>query len=278
MSGPLSRIFQAATNGNLALMLDLDGATVYRKPGIHAPVDPEPELESSLIDLLDGGHFVAINTGRPEKFVEGLFPRLSAPQTARQFWMSTETGALVRSPDRTIAFQKGVPNITGLKAAFESELAKFPGAFIEDYKMCAITVALNAARDRAGAYAHMLTVCNEAAASNAAIGIIPVFKDDDAYIEIVPRGVHKGTAAETMLDASGMQDPLILCFGDSTADENMMVVTRDRGGYAIGIGNRAPAIAQIVLDNHIVAQDLIRHLADLSAGRRRISDPYPAVA
>jgi len=263
----ITRVFNDAVSGNLTLMLDLDGATVYRQPGIHDPVAPEDKFEADLIRLMDSGCTVVINTGRPEKFVQNLFPKITAPNAKYPFWLVTETGARIRKPDQTMLFEKGVPNIENVRDQLKKAVDAYPGAMVEDHKMCAITVSLAAADDKRGAYSHMLTVCNDLAAATDGVDIIPVYKPDDAYIEIVPAHIHKGTAAEAVLDAGSLNTTTILCFGDSNADENMMVVTNDRGGYSFGVGTKAPEIAQIRLTDYKTSQELIGHLADLSTAK-----------
>jgi HAD superfamily hydrolase (TIGR01484 family) len=259
-------VFNAASLGNLTLMLDLDGATIVRKPGIHDPVQPESDLESDLIRLMNSGCNVIINTGRPEKFVRNLFPIITAPDANyERFWLATETGARIRRPDQTMLFERAVPEIKTLRSEMEKAVAAYSGAFIEDHKICAITVSLAAAENRRAAYSNILAVCNALAATSDSINIIPVYKPDDAYIEIVPAHVNKGTAAKVMLDTASLNTSTIVCFGDSSADTNMMAVTNDCGGYSVGVGSKSPQIAQVRLADHKISQEIIRHLADLAS-------------
>lgn len=265
----LETIFRAAAEKRIALMLDLDGAVVSRQPGIHDPVTPDFGLEGHLLSLMGDGCPVAINTGRPEKFIDNLFPNIRDNAASLPFWASTETGAHIYDHGKNILFQRAVPGIERLRDTFNKELAQYPGAIVEGHKMCAITISLAAANDKQKAYDHMLTVCKAEAAAAQGINIIHVFKPYDAYIEIVPDGIHKGTASEKILAHPEFHGKVVVCFGDSNADENMMAVvnnpkTGTYTGYSIGVGAQSPAIAHKKVASPQESQNVIAALADLA--------------
>ncbi len=270
-------VFEAAAQRKLVLMIDLDGATIVRQPGVHDPVASEPEFQTSLMDLMTAQCPVSINTGRPQKFVENLFPDIVAQSEKLPFWLSTETGAFIQRPDRSVLFQKQVPEIQKLKDIFNQELKAHPGGFVEEHKMCAITISLAAAVEKKEAYSHMLTVCNDVAAGMEGINIIPVYKPTDAYIEIVPAGTHKGTATEMMMDEIGWSGMTIVCFGDSNADENMMVAvnnadTMGAKGFSFGVGPKSPDVAATKLLTHHDSQKVIGMLSDLALGKINVNE------
>ncbi len=245
MMGVIKAFYRCAAERKLGLMLDLDGATLHRKPAVHNPVEPDLEYDKALRILAENGCPVSINTGRPEIFVNNVFPTLTRAENL-PLWIATETGARISGPNAQEEFSKGIQNIQSLRTHFADKAQNYQGAIIEDHKMCAITISLKHCPDdqRPDAYAHMLSVANEAAQNDSGISIIPIWKPDDVYIEIVPRGVDKGSAARHILQNKAFEGMKTFCFGDSPADEIMMAVVRDQGGCAIGVGESVPAHMQ----------------------------------
>jgi len=272
--GVIEKFYQSAADRTLALMLDLDGATLHRKPAIHNPVEPDLAYDAALRMLAENNCPVSINTGRPEIFVNNVFPFLTRQQ-GLPLYIATETGAKIIGPNKIPLFSKAVPNIAALRARFAAEAEPYEGAIIEDHKMCAITISLKHCPDsiRTQAYDHMVTAAEKIKRDDSEINVIAIWKANDVYIEIVPNGVDKGTATLHMLDQAAFTGKTVFAFGDSKADEPMMAAVRDRGGYAIGVGEYIERHVQdINFTDYHVSQHHIQNAARLASGQITMRD------
>lgn len=248
-------IAQAAIDGRLLWMPDQDGATLLKPVGVHDGFEPETQLEEDYSILIRAGNTIVPNTGRPEIFFRAAYPNIY-----QNFWIVSEMGARITSPGGTIVAENSVPNRDNLIQFLTNELEKFPGAFIEDGKNCAITLALTNATDRMGAYNHLLRLTQDIARHDGIhikAGDLPY----NTHIELVPHGVDKGSGTEFFVNHDAFKDHLFVCIGDSAPDEDMMAVVNDINGISIGIGDKSPNNVHMRLKDHVEAQDFIHQIA-----------------
>lgn len=276
--GVINRIYEQAAQKNIGMMIDLDGATLHRPPAIHDPVEPDHAYDLALQTLVLNGCPVAINTGRPEKFVHNAFPGLVQLKNV-PLWISTETGAKIRGSNEELEFSKPIPDIDHIRTELKEISRPFQGVIIEDHKTCAITISMKQCSDdtRRGAYDHMLETANNFAATRDGIDIIPVWKGAmDAYIELIPHGVNKGTSTAHIMSHAAFQNVTTIAFGDSLADAPMMAMVRNRGGMAVGVGTYLEDHLQdINLTDYHEAQKVIVTASKLASGEltlQRIAD------
>ncbi|OFW87024.1 MAG: hypothetical protein A3B66_01940 [Alphaproteobacteria bacterium RIFCSPHIGHO2_02_FULL_46_13] len=248
-------IAQAAIEGRLLWMPDQDGATLLKPVGVHSGFEPETQLENDYQILIKAGNTIAPNTGRPEVFFEAAYPNIH-----KEFWIVSEMGARITSPGGAIVTENPVPNRDGLIQLLTKELEQFPGAFIEDGKNCAITLALTDAQDRMGAYNHLLRLTQEIA-RNDGIHIKSGDLPYNTHIELVPKGVDKGSGTEFFVSHEAFKDHLFVCIGDSRPDEDMMAVVNDVGGISIGVGIQSPENVHMRLKDHNDAQEFVHQVA-----------------
>lgn len=270
----LERIYTAASERTIATMLDLDGATLHRPPGVHSPVEPDLAYDGWLQTLANNGCPAGINTGRPMMFIQNVFPGFSKMESPFVF-KATETGArIIQNNDET--FRKGVPDIGALRAKFSDVVKPYTGAIVEAHKACAITLSYKGTPmdARKAAYDHGVSVATQLAEGNKQINVISVWKGEaDAYIEIVPAGINKGTAAHHMMDQDAYTGKTTITFGDSKADEAMMAVVRNRGGISIGVGNSISAeLVDINLQTIDQARQILENVAGLVEKRLTVED------
>lgn len=278
-------LVEAAREGNLGLMLDLDGATTgINPPGIHHPVKPDHELARLVRIFSDSGNAVAINTGRPALFVNGLLPNVFNYNSNPNMFSATENGALITNHRGKAVGQHQLKNLQGIRSQLKQEIAGFKGAILEDHKMNTITLSLARADDKKAAYEHMLRCSNQIATPKSGIDIVSVIKDNDAYIELIPAGINKATATEFILDQGIFHGRHVVCIGDSAADEGMMAAVNDsagphESGFTVGVGSTAPTIATIRVDTIDEARAMLRFLADAAReGAAQRSKPQMALA
>lgn len=275
MNTALQRIYTAASECEIGVMLDLDGATSPNGvPGIHTPVEPDLEYQEWIQTLAENNCPVVINTGRPSIFVHNLFPSLHTMPKENVF-VATETGASVVAANGEVLSKKAVHNIDALRDLFTAEVKRFPGAIVEEHKACSITISLkNCVTDqvRKDGYDHMLAFGDMQLEHGFSYHIIPVWKGAlDTYIEFVPVDVNKGNAARHVMDR--FPTTTWVAYGDSKADESMMYVTRDRGGLSVGIGKSIqPELIDISLDTIAQARHILKTTTDLVAKRTSLTD------
>jgi trehalose-phosphatase len=254
--GYFNRIVAAAKQGKLLWMPDQDGATVMKPVGVHSGFEPETDLERDYRILLNAGNAVVPNTGRPEIFFRAAYPNIH-----KDFWIVSEMGARITGPGGKIEFEKNLPNRTHLIEVLESELKNYPGGFIEDGKVCAITIALTGATERDKAYNHLLRLVSDMARGSSDMHIKSGFLPYNTHIELVPSNVDKGSATEFFVNHDAFKDHLIVCVGDSDPDADMMAVANDVGGISIGVGSRAPDNVHFSFQNPDQVQLFVRQLA-----------------
>lgn len=265
----LPRLTEAVRNGRIIIVTDLDGALVTRKPAFHNPVPPDFDLENSFLRLQATGNQVAINTGRPDIFVRNLFP-----VAQNDMWVATETGALIIPPrSLTPVFKRAVEGHERLMSIFRNEVQKIDeNIIVEEYKTCAITINMAALPPEhiLGAYNHFQHIARQQAGDIATV--IAVHKPNiDTYIEIVPHGVDKGSATDYILQRIKSPNDVVICFGDTVADQPMMAAVNDAGGVSFGVGAKAPDNATVRLDTVDEARALVAKLAAEAAAQLRIA-------
>lgn len=277
--GVINKIYELATKREIGLMLDLDGATLHRPPAIHDPVEPDHIYDLALQTLVLSGCPVAINTGRPEKFVHNAFPGLVQLKDV-PLWISTETGAKIKGPNDTLEFSKPIPDIDHIRTELKEISRPFQGVIIEDHKTCAITISMKHCPDdeRRGAYDHMLETAYDVAATREGIDIIAVWKDAlDAYIELIPHGINKGTATSHIMSHQAWKNVTTIAFGDSKADEPMMAMVRNRDGFAVGVGKYLePHFQDVNFSNCNEAQKIIVTASKLVSGELSLNKAIEA--
>lgn len=254
----IESMLTAKANKVMGVMLDLDGASMLKTPAIHDGVEPESDLDTSLSLLLDQGHHVAINTGRPEIFVRNVFPQTYARLGFEDnFWVSTENGASVKG--KNVHCVRALPNVTSLRDHFARAIQVWPGALIEIGKEHSMTISVAKAEEKEAAFHALVDEAQKMAKQQGGFEIISGLTPRDGYIEFVNPNISKGSSTRIICEA----DCAIkwAAFGDSKADVAMWKEVQAHGGEAVGVGETSPDGADYYIHDHHVTQHIVRQVS-----------------
>ncbi len=232
----LARLVTARKRGtNLVLLFDYDGTLV---PTVDHPsmavlsTETRHRLErlaltpSIFIGVLSGR---AIDELRDRVGIEGAY---YAGTSGLE--LSLGTMAIVE-PERA----RVAPLVAAVALPIRRALAGFAGAWLEQKPLGLTVHYRSVAPNRIGA---LLT--DVADAINPFFGMLRVV-DGAMAIEIAPDlGWTKGTALRAIVDHVGGGAVLPLYAGDDANDADALLAAADLGGIAIGVGPRAPSLAQ----------------------------------
>ncbi len=254
----IQSMLAAKANEIFGVMLDLDGASMLKTPAIHDGVEPETKLDTALSLLLDQGHHVAINTGRPEIFVRNVFPQTYARLGFEDnFWVSTENGASVKGKD--VNCVRALPHVEKLRDHFARAIQVWPGALIEIGKEHSMTISVAKAEEKEAAFHALVDEAQKMAKQQGGFEIISGLTPRDGYIEFVNPNVSKGSSTRIICES----DVAIkwTAFGDSKADVAMWREVQAHGGEAVGVGETSPDGADYYIHDHHVTQHVVRQVS-----------------
>lgn len=241
-------VHQAHHRRGLAWFFDLDGTLVHATPGVHTGVKRDHLLEGTL-NLLhrQAGGALAVITGRPDIFTHALFARAS-------FAVATEHGAVVRLPGASVPQVRGrARDFAEIRRQIETKLGNLPGVYVEDHKIASLTVQFTEAADPMALAARITAVAeqvaNDPAFQDAQDPLIVVSAPvpGNCVVDILSRNAEKSSAVDYFMRQAAFAGKKPIFFGDSEGDRRAMDLCKSLGGYAVGIGPKAPACADIVL-------------------------------
>lgn len=233
--------------GRIAWFFDLDGTLIHAEPGKNAGVAADIDLQKLLNALnCQAAGSVAVITGRPRIFVEETLP-------GRRFGAGVEHGALLqeklydpwinRSP---LDAQK----ITSIRAVLQDRIKGVAGAQVEDHKHGTLTIEFTRAADPERLGDTLATAINEwiATQPGLALDVIKAVVPGNCVIEVLPQNLGKASAVDHFMALRDFSGKLPVFCGDSEGDRKAMEHVKALGGFAIGIGPKAPACADIRFD------------------------------
>jgi len=254
---------------------------------LHTGYGVDARLQRVLNHLnTQSGNAVAVVTGRPDIFVEQVFP-------GGVFFTATEHGVIVR--DRvggTIQRSfTGDVDIASLSATVQKEMTAKglnpAECYVENYKSGSLTAQFTEASDPKYAAQVVKDILSRIVASPENVGSAMQLKLVDGNVpgnrvmDLVPDTADKGQTLawlyKTYPHVFAGKVPVVL--GDSGGDLTAMEFARANGGYAIGVGPKAPKPSQTILANVQQARGVFTSLAEhgQSAQKKRAVKPFYCV-
>lgn len=265
----IRQIIEKSQKGDIAWLFDIDKTLAIKPPGQHSGFEPDNELHNMLEGLQtqnDGA--VGLITGRPYMFIKTLLPDL-------KIFSATEHGAIVhcRLKEAELRSSK-IPDIERLQEKVIDEISGINGAQIEGYKTATMTVEFTRAANPFELGEKLEKTIKEYIASKPELsdnvrafnGSVP----GNCYIEILHKDVDKGVAIEELMSRAEFEGKTPVYCGDSEPDRSGMKMAQDLGGYAIGVTEYAPEIADVNLDTYVEMRQLLREV--LKEERSRSND------
>lgn len=205
-----------------SLFLDFDGTLVGFSQDPQA-VRLAPETAQSighLADALEGA--VAIVTGRPIAFIDGLLDPLLLPMAGiHGFEMRTR-------PDGAVQTRQPPPDLARVRAIL-TDKGEQQGLRIED-KGGAIVLHFRGAEHLEP---EARALAEHALAGAEGLVLVP----GHAIIEVRPESVDKGGAIAALSDVPPFRGRRPIFIGDDRTDEDGFVRAQDRGGFGVKVGS-----------------------------------------
>lgn len=250
----------------VAWFFDLDGTLIHAEPGRNDGIAADVVLQDMLNTLSTQSRgAVAVVTGRPRVFVEGLLPR-------RDYASGVEHGAILQEiPQGAWARRSKVTKETldKIRAVLEDRIRGIAGAQVEDHKEGTLTIEFTRAANPEK-LADELEAAVKAyldAQGGAPIDVLKAVVPGNCVIELLPQGAGKAAAVDHLMASAPFAGRIPVFCGDSAGDAGAMARVKEIGGIAIGIGPKAPACRDI-------------HFADVRTMRafiaRLSAEPKPA--
>jgi trehalose 6-phosphate synthase/phosphatase len=234
------------------LLFDYDGtlSPLVRFPHLAVPTESIISLLTAL--CADDRNFVIINSGRPCTTLENWFGSLPVALIA-------EHGAFIRKAGQS--WEQTIPVNTEWKEHVMRVMQKFidrcPGAFVEEKDFSLAWHFRNADTELGFIQSRELFNSLTEAAADLNFQVI----EGKKVIEVRPRGIDKGTAAQRWL--AEQEYDFILAIGDDRTDEDLFKVI-PAGGYSMRVG-----LVQTAAQFNIRQQnDVIAFLQRFTAGQR----------
>jgi trehalose-phosphatase len=206
----------------LLLLLDYDGTLV---PICSRPEDARPsgDLLQIISDLAEWPDIrIAILSGRPLKEVRAFLPLEGIFRVGCH-------GAEMEGPggwSREVIERDEFREITAsFRERAEDRIGEVEGAFLEDKGMALAVHTRLASREGA---AGLLVDLADLRDATIPPGAVDTVRGKEVW-EIRPRGVHKGGAVDTILEALDVRDPLPVAFGDDRTDGDAFRAVEGRG-------------------------------------------------
>lgn len=271
----LRDLFDRHARGECAFFFDLDGSLVHAQPGLHIGYDADERLQR-VLNRLDqqSGNAVAVVTGRPDIFVEQVFP-------GGNFFTATEHGVIVRERvgGPVLRSFSGDVDIKRLSVMVKQEMTRAglrgDECYVEDYKSGSLTAQFTEASDPKYAASVIKDVLNRIVASPENVGSKMPLKLVDGNVpgnrvmDLVPDTADKGKTLEWFYTqhANVFAGKIPVVLGDSGGDTTAMQYARSIGGIAIGVGPKAPKESQIRLHSVTEARNVFTTLAEHALNR-----------
>lgn len=275
----LKKIKEDYVLGNVAFLFDMDGTLTAGIPGVH-DTDPDYVLKSMLEQIHEQTQgATAIVTGRPEYYLENLLPDTVVPRM-------TEFGAIYRHSYEEEIFMRGGKGknvdteIKLIRDTLEGHFAGNEDVCVEEHKKLSITIEFTKAVNPEALEVEIETKCRQYVEQR-----LPENMRDHFYvrntavphnrvIDVLPRGIDKGEATESLMRQTEFRGKTPVFFGDSSGDLPGMDMAQEYDGFALGVGEGAPKSCDYVfldmVDVHTFLLDVIE-ARDLARG---VDIPY----
>lgn len=229
------------------LLLDYDGvlAPIVERPEDAKPTDAVRQILQKLASL--HGVVVVVISGRPREILDQWLGDLPVQFVAEHgVWQRNEAGVwslntLIDEHQREAAL-----------SVLEQLARQYPGTFVEAKRVGAALHYRQADVFNEESVKHWIQDNRDWLARNNLTVI-----DGKKVMELLPRGVDKGTAAQVWLDKQSWD--FVLSVGDDTTDEAMFAVMPD-GAFSIHVGNRAATKARLSIPTQADFQQLLGEL------------------
>jgi trehalose-phosphatase len=258
----LRELFEAAQTGNLVIFSDYDKTMGAFMPGQH---DGFPQ-DQDLVDLVQpfGEFFVPI-TGRPQTFLQTVHGKNYVPYSA------TEHGGIlydIGTGNELVSYR--VPDLSDIRGKIEKLVAKYDGAQVELHKQATLTAEFTKAANALDVVSpeledHIRKLL-ESDPKYADVRLINGSVPGNCYIELVHKDVSKGNAVRYFMDnVPAFKGKKAIFLGDSAPDESGMLAAQNNpaGGFAMGVTDSAPAVADFRVKSWKENRDFLRTLADI---------------
>jgi trehalose-phosphatase len=210
----------------LWLFLDYDGTLADFAP-TPEHVCPDPELIDLLTHLVQHPHIrVAVVSGRRLHHVEQLVP-------VPGVFLAGTYGIELRTPSgkrcNRLDYDEIRSTLSSLKPAWSELIAGREGFFLEDKGWALALHARFASAEEAQEVLESARHMTDGQVSQERFRLLGGHR----FLEIVPRGAHKGQTVAYLLDTYPWLGALVVYLGDDDKDEEAFGVVRDRGGIAV---------------------------------------------
>lgn len=266
-SSLLRDLFEAAQTGNLVIFSDMDKTLGSYNPGAHTGFPQDDELLELVKPF--GIHFVPV-TGRPKAFLRTVFGPNYKPFSA------TEHGAILyRHGTGKEMLSRRVPDLHDIRGQIDALTAAYHGAKVEEHKQASITAEFTAASNALDVVSPALEASIrqilESDPKFADVRLINGSVPGNCYIELVHKDVSKGAAVEYfMTHVPEFRGKRAIFLGDSPPDESGMRAAQDwgtagggKGGFALGVTESAPEIADFTVKSWQGTRKLLKTLGDI---------------
>lgn len=225
-----------AAFGRCALLLDVDGTLLAFQPD-PASVIASPALVARLRELqqsLDGA--LALVSGRALLALDRIFHPLRL-DACGSHGVEQRVHGVVTQLDADLSW------IGAVAARAETLAAAWPGARIE-HKPHGLALHWRGAPAAGDA---MRALARDVALQWPALALHP----GQCVIDLLPRGVDKGTAIAALLQHAPYAGRVPVFLGDDLGDEPGFAVVEAAGGCSVLVGGRTPSAARCGLDSPV---------------------------
>jgi len=232
------------------LFLDVDG-TLLDIADTPADVVVDEALKSLLLRVSERlGGALALVSGRSIAALDELFAPLRLPAAGQH-------GAERRGASGLEICADGGTALAGARAHLAAFVESHPGTLLEDKgRSLAVHFRLAPALED--------TVRRVVAGAAAPIASRYEVQEGKMVLEIKPRGITKGTAAEAFMREAPFAQRTPVFVGDDLTDESGLRFAEAAGGIAVAVGSRVRARWQ--LDDPAAVRRWLRAIAALGPG------------
>lgn len=284
----LREVFDRHAKGECAFFFDLDGSLISAIPGQQTGYDADLRLQHVLNRLnAQTKSAMSVVTGRPDIFLEQVFPHGG-------FFTASEHGVIVRNhvDGEILRTYTGDIDIDHLSNEVQQEMVRQglnpEECYVEEFKSGSLTVQFTESADPKAAAKIIKEILNRAVASPTNVGSkMPLMLVDgnvpgNRVMDLVPETADKGKTLawmyQTYPEIFAGKVPVMV--GDSGGDETAMKFAIEQGGYAIGVGEKAPKISNIRLRSLNQMRDVLTTMVEDTMNTqkpKRSAAPYEFV-